>query len=82
MFLVILLFIDMSKIIIPYELKIQIPFWWQIFGTDGVSFSNYPPNDIPTIDIGEFECMIVDPVVATKNIEIAKKKKKKGLCLE
>jgi hypothetical protein len=54
----------------------------KIPATNVASSINYPPNDIPTIDIGEFECMIVDPVVATKNIEIAKKKKKKGLCLE
>jgi hypothetical protein len=40
------------------------------------SFSNYPFNDVPMGHIEKFEYTIVDPVVATKNIEIVKKERR------
>jgi hypothetical protein len=45
--------------------------------TNVASFSNYPPNDILTIDIGEYQCMIMDPIVVVENIKITKKRKTK-----
>jgi len=44
--------------------------------TNVASSNNYPPNDILTIDIGEYKCMIVDPIVVVENIKITKKRKK------
>jgi hypothetical protein len=44
--------------------------------TNVASFSKYPPNDILTIDIGEYKCMIMDPIMVVENIKITKKRKK------
>jgi hypothetical protein len=48
-----------------------------IIATNIASSSNYPPNDILTTDIGEYKCMIVDPIVVVDNIKITKKKGEK-----
>jgi len=48
----------------------------RILATNVNSFGNYPFNDILTIDIGEYKCMIVDPIVVVENVEITKKRKK------
>jgi hypothetical protein len=45
-----------------------------ILATNVASSNKYSSIDIPTIDIGKSECMIVDPTMAIENIEIAKKK--------
>ncbi len=74
MFLVILLFVDMLKIHPLKNFKYKYLFGDIILTTNVASFNNYPPIDIPTIDIREFECMIVDPTMAIENIEIAKKR--------
>jgi len=48
----------------------------RILVTNIASSNNYPPNDILTIDISEYKCMIVDPIMVVENIEITKKRKK------
>jgi hypothetical protein len=45
-----------------------------ILATNVASFNNYSSIDIPTIDIGEFECMIVDPTMEMKTLKLQKKK--------
>jgi len=47
----------------------------RILAANIASSSNYPPNDILTIDIGEYKCMILDPIMVFENIEITKKRK-------
>ncbi len=74
MFLVILLFIDMLKIHPLKNFKYKYLFGDIILATNVASSNNYSSIDIHTNDIGEFECMIVDPTMAIENIEIAKKR--------
>ncbi len=73
LFLIILLFIRMSKIQ-PLKNNHKYLFGDKIPTTNVATFSNNPFNDIPIVDIREYECTIVHPMVLTKNIEIVEKK--------
>jgi hypothetical protein len=64
----------MSKIHPLKNSKYKYPFGEIILATNVASFNNYPPIDIPIIDIGKSECMFADPTMAIENIEIAKKR--------